>query len=121
MKIERFEDIKAWQEARLLTNMVFDITDGEHIARRYRFTSQIESAAVSVMNNIAEGFARKSDKEFIQFLFVSKGSASEVQSMLHVCLDRKFITKTQFDKAYEQSDKTARMISNFIKYLRNQT
>ena len=118
MKIERFEDIDAWQEARILTNMVFDITEEKNLSKRYRFTSQIESASVSIMNNIAEGFSRRSNKEFVQFLFISKGSASEVQSMLYAALDRKYIEKNHFDKVYEQADKTARLISNFIKYLR---
>jgi four helix bundle protein len=118
MRIERFEDIEAWQEARILANMIFDITQKDEFLKRYRFVSQIEAAAVSVMNNIAEGFSRKSDKEFIQFLFISKGSASEVQSMLYLSLDRKFIGQTQFENIYEQADKTARMISKFIQYLR---
>ena len=118
MKIERFEDIDAWQEARILTNMVFDITEEKNISKRYRFTSQIESASVSIMNNIAEGFSRRSNKEFVQFLFISKGSAAEVQSMFYAALDRKYIEKNHFDKVYEQADKTARLISNFIKYLR---
>ena len=118
MKIQRFEDIDAWKEARILTNMVFDITEEKNISKRYRFTSQIESASVSIMNNIAEGFSRRSNKEFVQFLFISKGSAAEVQSMFYVALDRKYIEKNHFDKVYEQADKTARLISNFIKYLR---
>jgi len=119
MKIEKFEDIQAWKEARILTNMVFDITEEKNLSKRYRFTSQIESASVSIMNNIAEGFSRRSNKEFAQFLFISKGSAAEVQSMLYMALDRKYIEKNHFDKVYEQADKTARLISNFIKYLRN--
>lgn len=118
MKINRFEDIQAWQNARSLVNMVFDVTKQSDISRKYRFVSQIESAAISVMNNIAEGFSRRTDKEFINFLFISKGSAAEVQSMLYVALDRKYIDKNNFNKIYDQTDKIARMVSNLIKYLR---
>ena len=117
MKFEKFEDIHAWQNARVLVNLVFDITEIPSMSKKYRFISQIEAAAVSVMNNIAEGFSRRTNKEFSNFLFISKGSASEVQSMLYVALDRKYITKNNFEKVYEQVDKTARMISNLIKYL----
>lgn len=119
MKINRFEDIKAWQEARVLANMVFDITETPQFTKRYKFTGQIESAAVSVMNNIAEGFSRRTNKEFVSFLFISKGSTAEVQSMLYMALDRKYIETNKFEVIFNQADKTARMISNFIKYLHN--
>ena len=70
------------------------------------------------MANIAEGFIRKSDKEFIQFLFVAMASAAEVQSHLYIALDQGYIDKEQFDRIYEQADKSGKMISGLIKYLR---
>ena len=83
MKINRFEDIDAWKESRKLVNSVYDaINNNTRFSKDYRLTNQIQGAAVSVMSNIAEGFSRRSSKEFIQFLFISKSSAAEVQSQL---------------------------------------
>lgn len=120
MNIEKFEDIKAWQEARCFVNMIYEAikSDGA-FAKDFRFRDQIRSAAVSVMSNIAEGFSRRSRKEFAQFLFVSKGSIAEVQSQLYVALDQGYITKDKFDSLYCKSDEVARLISRFISYLLN--
>jgi len=120
MKITRFEDIKAWQEARILTKMVYEaINKNSNFKKDIRLFSQIQSASGSVMANIAEGFVRHSDKEFIQFLFIAMSSAAEVQSHLYIALDRDYIMSSDFDKIYSQADKTAKMISSFIKYLRS--
>ena len=119
MKITRFEDIKAWQEARVLTKMVYEmINKNSNFKKDIRLCSQIQSASGSVMANIAEGFVRHSDKEFIQFLFIAMSSAAEVQSHLYIALDQDYIMRSDFDKIYDKADKTARMISNLIKYLR---
>jgi four helix bundle protein len=78
VRIERFEDIKAWQEARVLVKMVYAVVDSDRpFGRDYRFREQIQGAAVSIMSNIAEGFSRRSTKEFVQFLFIAKGSTAE--------------------------------------------
>ena len=78
MKITRFEDIRAWQEARVLGKLVYDvINNSEKFLRDFRLVNQMQGAAVSSMSNIAEGFARRSNKEFIQFLFVSKSSVAD--------------------------------------------
>ena len=83
MKIERFEEIKAWQEARVLVNMVYDaVKSNKGFGNDYKFREQIQSAAVSIMSNITEGFSRRSTREFNQFLFIAKGSTAEVQSQL---------------------------------------
>lgn len=78
---------------------------------------QATSAAVSSMSNIAEGFSRHSDKEFIQFLYISKSSASEVQSIFYVARDMKYINKEIFSAIYSQADKVSQLNSGFIKYL----
>lgn len=90
MKIEKFEDIVVWQKAKDLTNEIYSIFDN---SKDFGFKSQIQRASISIMNNIAEGFERKSNKEFKQFLFIAKGSAGEVRSMLHLALDLNFISK----------------------------
>ncbi len=88
MKITRFEDIEAWQESRKLIKMVYHvIKESPKFRRDFRLVNQVQDAAISAMSNIAEGFARRSNREFIQFLFVSKSSAAEVQSQLYVALD----------------------------------
>ena len=118
MKITRFEDLECWQAARELTNMIYAATNGTSFHKDMRLCGQIQSSAGSVMANIAEGFVRKSDKEFVQFLFIAMSSAAETQSHLYVAIDQKYVDKDQFDGIYEQADKTGRKISNFIKYLR---
>ncbi len=121
MKISRFEDIEAWKEARKLVNMVYEsIKSSKQFSKDFRLPSQIQGAAVSVMSNIAEGFSRKGTKEFIQYLFIAKSSAAEVQSQLYVALDQGYITKNQFDTMYGQAESVAKLCSGFIKYLRSQ-
>jgi len=120
VKIERFEDVKAWQEARALVKAIYDATKSDRdFAVDYRLRDQIHSAAVSIMSNIAEGFSRRSTKEFVQFLFVAKGSAAEVESQLYVALDQGYINREKFDELYSKSDEVARLISGFISYLLN--
>lgn len=122
MKINRFEDLKAWQEARKLVKAVYDsINKSEKFKRDYRSRDQATSAAISVMSNIAEGFSRQSNKEFIQFLFISKSSASEVQSIFYIALDQGYISESSFRKVYEQADKVAQINSGLIRYLRSST
>jgi len=107
-----------WQEARELTEKVYAVTSGGAFKKDLRLSGQIQAAAAPSMANIAEGFIRRSDKEFIQFLFVAMASAAEVQSHLYIALDQGYIDQKQFDEIYEQADKTAKIISGLIKYLR---
>ena len=120
MKISRFEDLDCWQEARLLVNQVYNICSGLDFKKDFSLSDQIKRSATSIMANIAEGFSRKGDKEFIQFLFIAKSSAAELQSHCYVALDQKYIDKAQFEEVYEKADKIQRQISNLIKYLRTQ-
>ena len=121
MKITRFEDIKAWQEARKLVKLVYEaINTNERFSKDLRLVNQMQGAAVSSMSNISEGFARKGKKEFIQYLFISKSSAAEVQSQLYVALDQKYIGQDMFDSIYHQADLVSKLDSGFIKYLNSQ-
>ena len=118
MKIERFEDLQAWKEARALVSQIYrTIRTAESLKRDYRFRDQIAAAAVSVMSNVAEGFSRRSDREFTQYLFIAKGSCAEVQSLLYVALDQEYINQTNFEALYEQAEKAAKLISGLITYL----
>ena len=118
MKIERFEDLQAWKEARALVSQIYRaIRTAESLKRDYRFRDQIAAAAVSVMSNVAEGFSRRSDREFTQYLFIAKGSCAEVQSLLYVALDQEYINQTEFEALYDQAEKAAKLISGLITYL----
>ncbi len=119
MKISRFEDLDCWQEARILVRKVYEATEDKRFSRDLRLAGQIQSAATSSMANIAEGFIRKSSKEFIQFLYIAMSSSAEVRSHLYVAMDLGYIDKGSFESIYDQADKVGRMISNLIKYLRS--
>ena len=115
--IERFEDIEAWQKARELTREIYRITNQGAFVKDFGLRDQIRRAAVSIMSNIAEGFGRGGNKEFIQFLSTAKGSASEVESQLYVALDAEYITKDQFQQLYDLTQSSGKMIGGFIRYL----
>ena len=118
MKIERFEDLQAWQEARVLVSEIYRaVRLSEILKQDRRFREQITSAAVSVMSNVAEGFSRRSDREFTQYLFIAKGSCAEVQSLLYVALDQEYIKHTEFEALYAQAEKSAKLLSGLITYL----
>ncbi|MBE0432310.1 four helix bundle protein [candidate division WOR-3 bacterium] len=116
-KINRFEDIEAWKKARELTKEIYKITSSGSFSKDYGLEDQIRRASVSVVSNIAEGFARKTDKEFARFLTQSHGSAAEIQSILYVALDQNYITQEQFGNSYSFAEKTSKMIMNFTLYL----
>jgi four helix bundle protein len=118
MKITRFEDLDCWQEARKLVQEIYKVTKKKDFSKDFRLVGQIQGAVISVMANISEGFIRKSDKEFVQFLFISISSAAEVQSHLYVALDQEYIISGEFNELYQQAERAAKMISGLIKYLR---
>ena len=118
MKIERFEDIKAWQEARMLTKEIYGLTSKGEFAKDFRLRDQIRSAAASIMANIAEGFDSQSDTEFARFLVFSRRSASEVQSHLYIALDQDYLQKKQFDKLFNDTVTVKNLIYGFMRYLK---
>jgi four helix bundle protein len=118
MEITRFEDIHAWQAARELCKIVYQLTRNEKFSRDLELLRQVRDAATSVMANIAEGFDSHSNSEFIRFLYYALRSASEVQSHFYVALDQGYIAESQFTEVYEQAGRTKSMIFRFIDYLR---
>ncbi len=120
-KITRFEDLKCWQQARKIVNGVYGVCSANGFDGDYSLMDQTKRAAVSIMANISEGFSRKGNKEFIQFLFIAKSSAAELQSHLYIALDQGYIGRSQFNDLYEEADKVQRQISNFVKYLNSAT
>ena len=117
MKIEKFEDLDSWKAARNLTNEVYSITKKEKFSKDYGLKDQVQRASVSIVANIAEGFDSKSDKYFINFLNYAYRSATEVQSLLYVASDQKYISQTEFDNLYSQVKKIHGLIGGLIKYL----
>ncbi|MFH1402372.1 MAG: four helix bundle protein [Patescibacteria group bacterium] len=114
MKIEKFEDIISWQKAKILTVEIYkEFKD----CRDFGFKDQIQRVSVSIMNNIAEGFERKGDKEFKHFLFIAKGSCGEVRSMLYLAENLKYINEQHFKKYYDLSVEISKLLSGFIKML----
>ena len=115
--LTKFEDIKAWQKARFFCQEVFIITEETKLSRDYKLKEQVNGPAGSIMDNIAEGFGRGGNLEFIQFLEISHASACESQSQLHRIWDRKYITEENFKELYEVAEEIKRMILSLIKYL----
>ncbi|MDL2312463.1 four helix bundle protein [Bacteroidales bacterium OttesenSCG-928-B11] len=117
--IKRFEDLEAWNLAREFAKFIFGITCTDLFEKDYRFKSQIRASSGSVMDNIAEGFERGGNKEFVQFLFYAKGSCGETRSQLYRALDCNYISKEVFDLGQEKAISLSKSIGGFIKYLQN--
>jgi len=114
MKIEKFEQITAWQKSRELNVIIYKLFSS---CKDFSFKSQIERASVSIMNNIAEGFERQTNKEFRNFLYISKGSCGEVRSMISLALDLNYINKNDFENINGKCVEISKVLSGFIKTL----
>ncbi|RXQ91468.1 four helix bundle protein [Ancylomarina salipaludis] len=114
-KVEKFEDLKVWQESRLLVRLVYEFLNTN---KDYGFKDQIQRASISIMNNIAEGFERNSDTEFKRFLDIAKASCGEVRSMLYLAEDLKYITVIEAENLRNRCCFLSGSISNLMKYLR---
>ena len=114
-----FEDLQAWQCGRGLARRIYQLTHKERLAKDYGLRDQLRRAAVSAMSNVAEGFERGSNRDFVKFLFIAKSSAGEVRSLLYVALDQQYITKEEFEETKECSLDVTRTIWGLIKSLRN--
>lgn len=114
MKINSFENALCWQKAKQLNILVY-----QHfkVSKDYSFKDQIQRAAVSVMNNIAEGFERNSDKELKYFLYIAKSSCGEVRSMLILAMELNYITPSIYEEAHSLSIDTSKLIAGFIRKL----
>ncbi len=110
-KIERFEDLKAWMKARVLTRAIYETTKHGSFGQDYGLSRQIQRASVSIMSNIAEGFERRTPGEFCQFLSIAKASCAELRSQLYVALDVGYLSQETFDELSEQANEVACIIS----------
>ena len=117
-KTKRFEDIDCWKKARELTKSIYSISLGLKFSKDFPLRDQLRRASISILSNIAEGFERDGNKEFVQFLSIAKGSCGEVRAQLYVALAQEYITDAQFRSTSEMAIEVSRMLSGLIKYLR---
>ena len=118
-KIERFEDIEAWQEGCQLVERIYEITTNDAFARDLNLKDQIRRAAISIPSNIAEGYERGSKKELIHFLYIAKGSAGELRTQIHIAEKLRYLSRTECEEISQHVQYISRLIANFIKYLKN--
>ena len=116
MAERNFESLRVWQNARVFVNDIYDLMEDN---KDWGFRDQIQRAAVSIMNNIAEGYESGSDAKYASYLNISKGSCSEVRNMLYLCLDRKYCTQEQFESLKVQSIQISSQLYKLIVYLNN--
>ena len=116
--ITKFEDIQAWQKGRALKQEIYRQTKRGDFAKDFALREQIRRAVISVTANIAEGFERGGNREFLQFLSTSKGSTGEVQDHLYTALDENYITQKEIDVLYAQAAEVAKLTGSFMNYLR---
>jgi len=117
--INNFEDLKSWQEARILCQLVFLNFIKDHRVRDFELVNQINRSSGSVMDNIAEGFERNGNKEFKQFLSIAKASCGEVRSQLYRAFDREYVTDLEFEKMRNKAEETSKLIGGMMTYLQN--
>jgi four helix bundle protein len=115
--IRRFEDIEAWQLARVLANRIYDVTSDTSFSRDFALRDQIRRASISVVSNIAEGYERDGDREFLHFLYMSKGSCGELRAQLYLAHDRRYLSDDQFREIYAKAVELSRVIAGLIRYL----
>lgn len=118
-KVERFEDLKVWQLARELCQTVHKLTLKEQFSKDFKLIGQIKGSSGSIMDNIAEGFERDGNKEFIQFLSIAKGSCGETRSQLYRAIDNGYISQEEFDLTYDKTLECNKMLKGFISYLKD--
>ena len=116
--VKDFEELAIFQKARELSKKIYPVTNREGFKSDYRFVQQIRAAAGSVMDNIAEGFERAGNKEFLNFLYIAKGSCGEVRSQLIRANDVGYLTKEEYEELYTECRKLSAGMMNFIKEVR---
>lgn len=115
--VNKFEDLKVWQVSRELVNSIYNFTGNNQFSKDFSLKDQIRRSSVSVMANISEGFARRSSKEFAQFLNIAHASVAEVQFHLYIALDLGYINNQDFETMYNKCFEISKMIHGLQNYL----
>lgn len=118
-KVERFEDLRCWQSARELVKEIYQLTKTERLARDFGLRDQLQRSAVSIMTNIAEGFARYNRKDFMRFLNYAQSSAVELKSLLYIVQDSGWVSANTMSNLQNNSEKVKSMILGLINYLKS--
>ena len=117
--VKKFEDLEIWQLSRILCRDIFEIIQNTDLKNNYRLANQIDGSSGSIMDNIAEGFERNGNKEYLQFLSIAKASCGETRSQLYRVLDRNFIAESKFDDLKLKCEILSKKIGAFMNYLAN--
>jgi four helix bundle protein len=117
MKIKKFEELESWKKARQLTNTVYEATGTGMFRQDFALKDQIRRASISILSNIAEGFERGGDREFLQFLAVAKGSCGEVRAQLYIAADQGYLAQDLFARLSSNAEEIGRLLSGLMKYL----
>ena len=115
--IKRFEELTGWQKARILTSRIYVITSHGQFARDFELKDQIRRAAISIMSNLAEGFERQHQKEFLQFVNIARGSCAEAKSQLYIALDAGYLHQTEFDELMNAAEEIGRILGGLRRSL----
>lgn len=119
MQVKRFEDLEVWKEARVLSKRIYKLTNSDSFNNDWKLRSQMRDSSGSIMDNIAEGFERAGNAEFMHFLYISKGSAGELRSQLHRCLDIGYIEDEIYQQKIRECESVSRKIHSLIKSLKS--
>jgi four helix bundle protein len=119
-KIEKFEDIIAWQKALELSNLIYSVTNKDKFSKDYGLKDQIRRSSVSIVSNIAEGFERESNNQFIYFLVIAKGSAGELRAQIYIAKNQNYITQEEFELLNTKVTEVSKTLGGFVSYLKSQ-
>lgn len=117
MKFNRFEEIDVWKQACELCKEIYLLTNSEVISKDFGFKDHLRRSSVSIPSNIAEGYERKSNTEFVRFLYIAKGSAGELRTQLYIAKEINYISNERFDELFKKAEEISKSLSGFIKYL----
>ena len=115
----RFEDIEAWKKSMSLISMVYQITNCPSFSKDFALTNQIRRSGISIASNIAEGFERDGNKEFINFLYIAKGSCGELRCQLYIALNLNYLEQIRFEELYNLATEISKSLGKLIHYLQS--
>lgn len=120
MKVQSYKDLDVWKKGVEVVDLVYKMTDSFPRSERYGLAVQMQRAAVSIPSNVAEGFARRSTKEYRQFLHMSLGSCAELETQMFIARRRNYVSSAESSQAEEYLDHESRMLRNLIRSLRDE-